>query len=58
MVPVVLPNLYVRVCVNEDDALVIVIVEADPIFALVADTEDALGIVFSVCVPLADTDTA
>ena len=43
---------------NDEDALKIEIVVALPIFADVADTEDALGIVFSVCVPLADTLTA
>ena len=58
IVPVVLPKEYVKVCVNEEDALVIVIVDAEPIFALVADTVDARGIVSRVCVPLAVTLTA
>ena len=58
MVPVAVPKEYVSVCVNEDDALVIVIVDAEPIFAFVADTVDALGIVVSVCVPLAVALTA
>ena len=40
-------------CVNEEDALVIVIVVADPKFTLEAATVEALGIVVSVCVPLA-----
>lgn len=40
-------------CVNEEDALVIVIVVADPRFTLDADIVDALGMVVSVCVPLA-----
>ena len=43
---------------KDEDALEIEIVVALPIFTDVADTEDALGIVFSVCVPLADTLTA
>ena len=54
----VLPKEYVKVCVNDDDALVIVIVEAEFKFVLVADTVDALGIVSRVCVPLAVTLTA
>ena len=58
IVPVVLPKEYVKVCVNDDDALVIVIVEAEFKFVLVADTVDALGIVSRVCVPLAVTLTA
>ena len=58
MVPVAVPKEYVSVCVNEDDALVIVIVDAEPIFTFVADTVDALGIVVSVCVPLAVALTA
>lgn len=45
-------------CVNEDDALVIVIVDAEPILTLVAEMVDALGIVVSVCVPLAVALTA
>ena len=49
----VLPKEYVKVCENDDDALVIVIVEAEFKFVLVADTVDALGIVSRVCVPLA-----
>ena len=43
---------------NDEDALEIEIVVGLPIFTDVAVTEDALGIVFSVCVPLADTLTA
>ena len=45
-------------CVNEDDALVIVIVDAEPILTLVAEMVDALGIVVSVGVPLAVALTA
>lgn len=40
IVPVALPKEYVSVCVNEDDALVIVIDDAEPMFTLVADTVD------------------
>ena len=58
IVPVALPKEYVSVCVNEDDALVIVIVDAEPILTLVAEMVDALGIVVSVCVPLAVALTA
>lgn len=58
IVPLTLPNLYVSVCVNEDDALLIEIVDALPISTDVAVTDDALGIVGSVCVPLADAFTA
>ena len=43
---------------KEEEALEIVIVVALPIFTEVAVTEDALGIVFNVCVPLAVTFTA
>ena len=43
---------------NEEDALEIEIVVALPMFTGAADTEDALGIVFRVWVPLADTLTA
>ena len=43
---------------NEEDALEIEIVVALPIFIDVADTDDALGIVFRVWVPLTDTLTA
>ena len=45
-------------CVNEEDARVIVIVEAEPIFASLADIVEALGIVVRVCVPLAVALTA
>jgi hypothetical protein len=58
IVPVALPNANVSVCVNEEDALEIVIVEDSPIDALLAVTDEALGIVFNVCVPLAVTETA
>ena len=58
IVPDALPKVYFIVCVNEDDALVIVIVVADPIVTLLADIDDALGIESSVCVPLAVTLTA
>ena len=58
IVPVALPKEYVSVCVKKDDALVIVIDDAEPMFTLVADTVDALGIVVSVCVPLAVALTA
>ena len=58
MVPVELPKAQVSVWVKEEEALEIVIVVALPIFTEVAVTEDALGMVFSVCVPLADTLTA
>ena len=58
IVPVAFPNLYVRVCVNELDALLIDTVVALPIVTADADTLDALGIVFNVCVPLAVQFTA
>ena len=45
-------------CVKEEEALDIVTVEVLPMFTDVAAIDDALGIVFSVCVPLADTLTA
>ena len=58
IVPLVFPNLQVSVCVNDEDALDIEIVVAFPIVTDDADTLDALGIVFSVCVPLAVQFTA
>ena len=39
------PNLARSVCVNEEDALDIVIVDAEPSVMLPTETEDALGIV-------------
>ena len=52
-----LPKAYLSVCVKEEDALVIVIVVADPIFTLDADTLDALGILSNVTVALADMES-
>ena len=51
MVPVALPNLYVRVWSKLLDALAILIVMLEPIFTLVADTVGvvALGIVVNAC---------
>jgi hypothetical protein len=53
IVPDVEPKVYVSVCVNEDDARVMVIVDADPILTEVADTVDALAMLSSVMVALA-----
>ena len=44
-------------CVNDEDALVIVIVEALPISTEVADTEEALGIESRVMVADAVMDS-
>jgi len=41
------------VCVKEDDARLMVMVDALPKFTEVADTEDALGMLSSVTVALA-----
>ena len=51
IVPVALPNLYVKVWSNELDALGILIVIALPLFTLVAETVGvvALGIVVNAC---------
>jgi hypothetical protein len=53
IVPFALPKVYDSVWVKEDDALVTVMVLAVPRFTDFAETEDALGIVFSVTVALA-----
>ena len=58
IVPLVFPNEYVNVWVNDDDALLIDMVEVPFISAFVADTPEARGIVFNVCVPFALTETA
>ena len=58
IVPVALPKVYFKVCVNEDDALEIEIVVALPKLTADADTLDALGIVVRVWVPLASQLTA
>ena len=56
IVPLVLPKLYVSVCVKDDDARLMLTVVADPIVALDADTLDALAIESSVMVALAVMD--
>jgi hypothetical protein len=53
IVPDVEPKVYASVCVNEDEARVIVIVDAAPILTEVADTVDALAMLSSVMVALA-----
>ena len=53
IVPFALPKVYDRVWVKEDDAFVTVIVLAVPRFTDFAETEEALGMVFSVTVALA-----
>ena len=53
IVPVAVPKEYVRVCVKEELALEMEIVEAAPISTEVADTEEALAILSSVIVALA-----
>ena len=58
IVPLAPPKVYVSVCVKAEDALLIVIVDIESISVFVADTPDARGIVFNVCVPLALTETA
>ena len=54
IVPLVFPKEYVSVWVNEEDALLIVIVPADPIVIFVADTLEARGILSSVMLALAE----
>ena len=58
IVPVALPKVYFKVCVKEEDALEMEIVVALPKLTADADTLDALGMVVSVCVPLASQLTA
>ena len=58
IVPLALPNEYVNVCVKDEDALLMVIVDAAFISVFVADTPEARAIVFNVCVPFALTETA
>jgi hypothetical protein len=53
IVPFALPKVYDSVWVKDDDALVTVMVVAVPRFTDLADTEEALGIVFNVTVALA-----
>lgn len=53
IVPFALPKAYDSVWVKDDDALVTVMVLAVPRFTDLADTEEALGMVFSVTVALA-----
>jgi len=53
IVPFALPKVYDSVWVNDDEALVIVMVLAVPRLTDFAETEDALGMVFSVTVALA-----
>ena len=53
IVPFALPKVYDSVWVKDDDALVTVMALAVPRFTDLADTEDALGMVFSVTVALA-----
>ena len=57
IVPLALPNEYLSVCVNDDDALVIEIVVADPIFTFDADRLDARGIESNVTDALAVIDS-
>ena len=53
IVPFALPKVYDSVWVKDDDALVTVMVLAVPRLTGFAETEEALGIVFSVTVALA-----
>lgn len=53
IVPVALPKVYVSVWVKEEDARLMEILVADPMVALAADTEEALGMESSVMVALA-----
>ena len=53
IVPLVFPKEYVSVWVNEEDALLIVIVPADPIVIFAADTLEARGMLSSVILALA-----
>lgn len=53
IVPFALPKVYDSVWVKDDDALVTVMVLAVPRFTDLADTEDALGMVFNVTVAFA-----
>ena len=53
IVPFALPKVYDSVWVKDDEALVIVMVLAVPRLTDFAETEDALGMVFSVTVALA-----
>lgn len=53
IVPLVFPKEYVSVWVNEEDALLIVIVPADPIVIFPADTLEVRGILSSVMLALA-----
>lgn len=53
IVPFALPKVYDNVWVKDDDALVTVMILAVPRFTDFAETEDALGMVFSVTVALA-----
>lgn len=52
IVPFSLPKVYDSVWVKDDDALVIVMALAVPRLTDFAETEDALGMVFSVTVAL------
>ena len=54
IVPLVLPKEYVSVWVNEEEALLIVIVPADPNVILAADTLEARGMLSSVMLALAE----
>ena len=53
IVPLVFPKEYVSVWVNEEEALLIVIVPADPIVIFAADTLEARGMLSSVMLALA-----
>lgn len=53
IVPLVFPKEYVSVWVNEEEALLIVIVPADPIVIFAADTLEARGMLSSVILALA-----
>lgn len=53
IVPFALPKVYDSVWVKDDEALVIVMALAVPRLTDFAETEDALGMVFSVTVALA-----
>ena len=53
IVPLVFPKEYVSVWVNEAEALLIVIVPADPIVIFAADTLEARGMLSSVILALA-----
>ena len=53
IVPFALPKVYDNVWVKDDDTLVTVMILAVPRFTDFAETEDTLGMVFSVTVALA-----